>query len=203
MRDDATGRRAGRIVEVEAYDGPDDLASHARFGSTDRNRVMFGRPGVAYVYLVYGMYDCLNVVVGPDGRPSAVLIRAVEPLAGVGVMRHDLAALSRRRHAGRTEAGEARTVARLARVAEGRLAAGPGLTAGAFGIDTGWTGTDLCDPHAALRLERDPADQADRPAADAIVASPRIGVAYAGEWAGVPWRFVIAGNRSVSGRSAG
>ena len=203
MRDDATGRRAGRIVEVEAYDGPDDLASHARFGSTDRNRVMFGRPGVAYVYLVYGMYDCLNVVVGPDGRPSAVLIRAVEPLAGVGAMRHDLAAMSRRRRADRTEAGEARTVARLTRVAEVRLAAGPGLTAGAFGIDTGWTGTDLCDPHAALRLERDPADQADRPAADAIVASPRIGVAYAGEWAGVPWRFVIAGNRSVSGRSAG
>ena len=67
VRDDATGRRVGRIVEVEAYIGRDDRASHARFGRTARNAVMFGPPGQAYVYLVYGMYDCLNVVTEPDG----------------------------------------------------------------------------------------------------------------------------------------
>jgi DNA-3-methyladenine glycosylase len=74
-------------VEVEAYIGEDDRASHARFGRTPRNGVMFGRPGVAYVYLVYGMYDCLNVVTEPSGRPAAVLIRAVEPVAGIAEMR--------------------------------------------------------------------------------------------------------------------
>ncbi|HTK44549.1 MAG TPA: DNA-3-methyladenine glycosylase, partial [Patescibacteria group bacterium] len=73
VRDDATGRRAGRIVEVEAYIGEDDRASHARFGRTARNAVMYGPPGIAYVYLVYGMYDCLNVVTEPEGRPAAVL----------------------------------------------------------------------------------------------------------------------------------
>jgi DNA-3-methyladenine glycosylase len=89
VREDATGRRTARIVEVEAYGGPEDRASHARFGPTARNRVMFGPPGVAYVYLVYGMYDCLNVVSGPEGTAAAVLIRAVEPLEGVARMRAD------------------------------------------------------------------------------------------------------------------
>jgi DNA-3-methyladenine glycosylase len=79
-------RRAVRIVETEAYHGPRDRASHARFGPTPRAAIMFGPPGYAYVYLIYGRSHCMNVVTGPEGFPSAVLIRAGEPLEGC---RHD------------------------------------------------------------------------------------------------------------------
>jgi DNA-3-methyladenine glycosylase len=75
-------RRAARIVETEAYHGPRDRASHARFGPTPRAAVMFGPPGVAYVYLIYGTSHCMNVVTGAAGFPSAVLLRAAEPLEG-------------------------------------------------------------------------------------------------------------------------
>ena len=75
-------RRAARIVETEAYHGPDDLASHARAGKTPRAAIMFGLPGVAYVYLIYGTSHCMNVVTGPEGFPSAVLLRAAEPVEG-------------------------------------------------------------------------------------------------------------------------
>lgn len=77
------GERAGIIVETEAYLGPDDLASHARFGRTERNAVMFGPGGVAYVYLIYGMYDMFNVVTGAAGSAQAVLVRALEPARGL------------------------------------------------------------------------------------------------------------------------
>lgn len=75
-------RRAARIVETEAYHGPGDRASHARFGRTPRAAVMFGPPGHAYVYLIYGTSHCVNVVAGPDGFPAAVLVRAAEPIEG-------------------------------------------------------------------------------------------------------------------------
>jgi DNA-3-methyladenine glycosylase len=77
------GAQAGRIVEVEAYDGPADAASHARSGAKGRAAMMFGPAGYAYVYLIYGMHHCLNLVTGPEGYPAAVLIRALEPLEGI------------------------------------------------------------------------------------------------------------------------
>jgi DNA-3-methyladenine glycosylase len=77
------GERVARIVEVEAYIGPDDQASHARRGPTPRASIMFGPPGVAYVYLIYGMHHCLNVVVDREGYPAAILVRAAEPVSGV------------------------------------------------------------------------------------------------------------------------
>jgi DNA-3-methyladenine glycosylase len=164
---------------------------------------MFGPPGMAYVYLVYGMYDCLNVVTGPEGAASAVLIRAVEPLAGLERVRADRLAVSMRRRAGRSAAGIETARARLERTPDYRLASGPGMVAAAFGIDTSWTGRDLCTTDQPLRLERDSNDPADQVADDLVLATPRIGVAYAGpDWAERPWRFTIAGHRSVSGPAA-
>jgi DNA-3-methyladenine glycosylase len=171
--------RVGRIVEVEAYIGEGDLASHARMGRTARNAVMFGPPGIAYVYLVYGMYHCLNVVTEPAPTPAAVLVRAVEPLAGTGAMR---AARERFRH-------------RVVRAADARLAAGPGLVAAAFDIDRTSTGIDLCNPASPLRLEAPPAGE---PAPE-VVATPRVGIAYAGEpWVSKPWRLTVRDNPAVS-----
>lgn len=183
----------GRIVEVEAYIGTEDQASHARFGETDRNRVMFGPPGVSYVYLVYGMYDCLNVVTEPAGRPAAVLVRAVEPLEGIEAMRSArIEWLSRRR--GLSSEGVAREERRLRSIPIDRLASGPGLVTAAFSIDRSATGVDLCDPSSPLRLEAAP----DAKAVE-VVSGPRVGVGYAGaSWAAKPWRFAVAGNPAVS-----
>jgi DNA-3-methyladenine glycosylase len=194
--DDGTGPRIGRIVELEAYIGEDDRASHARFGRTKRNAVMYGPPGIAYVYLVYGMYDCLNIVTEPAGRPAALLVRAVEPLAGEPAMRS--ARLERWQARRRTgdPAAEAREARRLAALPAERLARGPGLVAAAFGIDRSLTGIDLTAPDSPLRLEPAPADEPP----PFVVASPRLGIGYAGApWTDVPWRFSIAGHPSVSG----
>jgi DNA-3-methyladenine glycosylase len=179
-------------VEVEAYIGEDDRASHARFGRTARNAVMFGPPGIAYVYLVYGMHECLNVVTEPDGRAAAVLIRAVEPVGGVARMR--AARLAHALRVASTDAARERARTRIAAIPAARLTAGPGLLAAAFSISRAQTGTDLLDPGSPLRLEA-----GDSPAR--IMQTPRIGIGYAAEpWRSMPWRFIDPDSPAVSGR---
>lgn len=186
VREDARGRRVGRIVEVEAYGGAEDAASHARARSGSRRIAMAAAPGSAYVYRVYGMHHCLNVVTGPVGAPSAVLIRAVHPLDGIGAIRAA-------RRGGLADGG--RTAERIARLPDVRIAAGPALVAAAFDVDASWTGADLCAPETPLRLEADAPPVPD----NGIVSGPRIGVAYAGEpWASAPLRFGLRGDPSLS-----
>ena len=192
VRDDASGRRAARIVELEAYIGEDDRASHARFGRTARNEFMYGLPGRAYVYLVYGMHDCLNIVTEPAGSPAALLVRAVEPLEGIERMRASRAdrTSSRRRLPSAT-----RWTADARIGNDARIAAGPGLVCAAFDLDRSLTGHDLFDPFGSVRLEPPPPGEAG----PSIVAGPRVGIAYAGApWTDVPWRLSIAGHPSVS-----
>jgi len=181
IREGSDGPRVGRIVEVEAYIGEDDAASHARFGRTARNAVMFGDPGRAYVYLVYGMHHCLNVVTEPVGRPAAVLIRAVEPETGIAAMRDARVSRTRTRPPATSR--------------DARLAAGPGLVAAAFSIDRSATGVDLCDPASPLRLALAPGE--DPPP---VEMTPRIGIAYAGEpWSSRPWRLLVPASPALSG----
>jgi DNA-3-methyladenine glycosylase len=161
----------GRIVEAEAYRGPEDRAAHSFGGRrTPRTEVMFGPPGYAYVFLVYGLHWHFNIVTTASGAPHAVLIRAVEPLAGVELMaqRRGLPPAHR------------------------DLTNGPGKLCMAFGIDRAAYGADLTE--APLFLY----DSAGRPARPRIARSPRIGVDYAGEWAARPWRFYDRDSPCVS-----
>jgi DNA-3-methyladenine glycosylase len=169
VRRHADGRRCSAvIVETEAYDGPADRASHARFGRTARTATMFGPGGRAYVYLVYGMHCLLNVVAGPDGAPGAVLLRAVAPLEGTTEM-------SARRRRGTASLD--------------RLAAGPALLTRALDVGLDLDGTDLTVP-GSLWLAPPSPEVAAALAAAGIVAGPRIGVAYAEPpWAELAWRF--------------
>ena len=195
-----TPDRVGRIVEVEAYGGPEDRASHARAGCTPRTAPMFGPPGHAYVYLVYGMHDCLNVVTGLDGEASAVLVRAVEPMAGIEAMRASSAvrALERRAHR-RTEQPRRQALAPdqagVGRLADHALACGPGRLCAAFEIDRTFGGRDLCAAGGALGLLRGtPPDPAS------IRRTSRVGVGYAlAPWDQITWRLALADSPSVSG----
>lgn len=148
--------RVTRIVEVEAYLGAHDLAAHSSKGVTGRTQVMFGPPGYAYVYLIYGMHHCVNVVTEPQGHGCAVLIRAVEPVQNV--------------------IGNTR---------------GPGLLCKAMGIDRRLNGHDL-ESDDFFIAER------DQETSFSIVRRPRIGVAYAGEWASRPLRLYIGGSDFIS-----
>ncbi|MBM3726689.1 MAG: DNA-3-methyladenine glycosylase [Acidobacteria bacterium] len=139
---------AGRIVEVEAYLGEGDLAAHAAHGLTARTRVLFGPPGHAYVYFIYGVHHCLNVAAEPEGVAGCVLIRAVEPVAGLETMRLHRPAARRSRD----------------------LANGPGKLTRAFGIGLGQNGLDLTDPASPLRIHAGHAQPR------VIETSPRIGI---------------------------
>ncbi len=180
MHDGPGGRVSGRIVEVEAYRGADDPASHAWRGPTPRNATMFGPPGHAYVYFTYGMHHCLNLVTEPAGRAAAVLIRALEPVDGIGRMR--------RRRGVREEE---------------RLARGPGNVARALGLTRAHDGLDLT--RGPLWVSDLPPERSGR----RILRSGRVGIRQAGErpWrfhlAGHP---CVSGARerpSASGRSTG
>lgn len=165
------GSTAGMIVETEAYLGGDDLAAHSARGITDRTRVIFGPPGHAYVYFIYGMYECLNLVAEPEGKPGCVLIRALEPVAGMELMRQ------RRPAARKVE----------------DLASGPGKLTLAMGITRVQNGTDVTrgalvvrEPKEGRRVE--------------IAVTERIGIRECADW---PLRFLVRGNRFVSGRTSG
>ncbi len=157
-------RVAGRIVETEAYIGPHDPASHGaeRIGRTARNQAMFGAPGIAYVYRSYGVHWCLNAVTHEREYPAAVLIRAVEPITGIAVMR-------RRRFGNVDHPGDR------------DLCSGPGKLAQAFAID------GSLDGHA---LQRPPLwiEAGVHYGAAAIVSGPRIGITKAADW---PLRFCV------------
>jgi DNA-3-methyladenine glycosylase len=179
------GERAGRIVEVEAYKGAIDPASHAFRGKTPRTSVMFGPPGFLYVYFTYGMHWCANVVTGPEGQASALLIRALAPLRGVDEMRR------------------ARPAARRDRDGRGRdLCNGPAKLCQALGITGAENGTDLLARHgrgptgaqAAVRLVDDGTPPPERPA-----QGTRIGIRVAMD---ERWRFWVAGDENVSRPSA-
>ncbi|MHB1738150.1 MAG: DNA-3-methyladenine glycosylase [Actinomycetes bacterium] len=164
----ATGQVVVRLVEVEAYGGADDPASHAYRGPTARNASMFGPPGTAYVYASYGLHWCLNVVCGAPGTPAAVLLRAGQVLSGVELARS-------RRPAARRDRD---------------LARGPGRLAAALGVDRSDDGRDLSDPASPLQVVRGPAVDQRR-----VSFGPRVGVGAAAER---PWRVWIAGEECVS-----
>ena len=166
---------SARIVETEAYNGIVDKASHAFGGRhTNRTSVMFGNGGHAYVYLIYGIHHLFNVVTNDHGTPHAVLIRGVEPLQGKSIM------LER--------AGKS--------VADATLTRGPGNVSKALGINTTHTGMALTEPPIII------ADDGFKVPADSIISTKRIGVDYAAEDAFLPYRFIVKGNKYVSGNKA-
>jgi DNA-3-methyladenine glycosylase len=172
VHETAEGRVAGCIVEVEAYRGPRDRAAHSAGGRrTARNETMYGEPGHAYVYFIYGMHHCLNVVTQPAGIPEAVLIRALQPVDGIALMR------ARRG---------------IADGPDWRLCRGPGALCQALGLTRAHDGIDLVT--GPLRI----LDAPTIPPAS-VGRARRIGVAYAGADALRPWRFLVRGSAAVSG----
>lgn len=172
VRDDGGQRLAGRIVEVEAYTGWGDMASHGHRGQTPRNAVMFGPVGVSYVYFIYGMYWLLNVVAKPPGvdYPAAVLLRALEPVEGLD---------------------------RMAERCPGRLptewASGPGRLTRALGIDGSLNGLDLTAEDSPLYFEP------GSPVPDeAVRTGPRVGINVPEPWRSKPWRFWVDGSPHIS-----
>lgn len=164
---------SGRIVETEAYAGEGDKASHAWGGRrTNRTEIMYGIGGTAYVYLCYGIHQMFNVVTNQQGVPHAILVRAAEPLAGIDIM------LQR---TGKKQL-------------DNTLTKGPGNVAKALGIFTRHTGLSLLGDELFI------ADDGFQVKKTDILATPRIGVDYAGADAALPYRFIIPSNPYVSGK---
>jgi len=162
---------SGIIVETEAYKGIEDKASHAFGGKyTNRTKVMYEAGGLAYVYLCYGIHHLFNVVTAPKGTPHAVLVRGIEPIEGLDIM------LKRR------------NMANL----KPNITAGPGALAKAMGIDRLLDSADLQESRIWIE------DKGLVFAEGQITASPRVGVAYAGDHALLPWRYYLKGNKFVS-----
>jgi DNA-3-methyladenine glycosylase len=153
-------RTSGIIVETEAYLGRIDKAAHSYRGRTARNASMFSDGGCAYVYFIYGMHYCVNVVAGVEDDPIAVLIRAIDPDEGIELMK-------------------------VRRGRDRDLCTGPGKLCKALAIDRALDGADLIDGEE-LFIERVRSRRAPN-----ILATPRIGIAYAEEWAAAPLRFVL------------
>lgn len=164
---------AGRIVETEAYNGPADKASHAWNGRrTARTEIMYHHGGVAYVYLCYGIHQLFNVVTNLTDVPHAVLVRALEPLHGIDDML--------------LRTGKKKVDFSLTR--------GPGNVSRALGINTRHTGADLTGNQLYIADDGFAVKRSD------IIATPRIGVDYAGPDALLPYRFILRGNANVSGK---
>ena len=160
---------AGIIVETEAYVGPEDKGAHSCGGvPTERTAVMYGEGGFAYVYLIYGMYSCFNVVANAKDKPEAVLIRAIEPIEGINLMK------TRRKTDNLYN-----------------LCSGPGKLCQALGITRFDSGADLCGDEIYI-LDKPLPENTE------IRVSPRINIDYAEEYRDVLWRFFLADNRFTS-----
>ena len=175
------GLAAGVVVEAEAYIGEDDPACHAAPGPTARNRLLYGPPGVAYVYLNYGIHYLVNAVTEAEGKPAAVLIRSLEPLHGLELMR------ARRHEPGRSVKGRSLRASSTA-VMDHDLCRGPGNLTKALGITLAQNGTTLSSNTLWIERGRRPAR---------ILWGPRVGIRVGVER---PWRCWIDGHPSVSGR---
>ena len=162
------GDRSGRIVEVEAYAGAEDPASHGFGGPTPRNEVMFGRAGHLYVYFTYGMHFCANVVCGGVGESSAVLLRALAPLTGLDEMRSARGPAAKR---------------------DRDLCSGPAKLCQALGLDRGQDGVDLVRGEEVGVFD----DGTSPPATPGV--SPRIGISVAVD---EPWRWFVPGDPNLS-----
>ncbi len=168
----ASIRRTARIVEVEAYLGEKDPAAHAAAGNTARTAVLFGPPGYAYIYFIYGNHYCLNVSCQPEGQAGSVLFRALEPLTGIEEMAH------------------ARSVEIGSPADLPKLTSGPGRLCEAFGITRARdNGCDLTTAASSLWIGD------DRYRTSAIRTTRRIGITKAAD---KPWRYLLAGNPFVS-----
>ncbi len=170
---------SGKIVETEGYVGPSDLASHASRGKTARTAPMFGPPGHAYIYLVYGLNFCFNIVTERENYPAAVLIRAIEPADGIDLMRRHRQSLNNKN-----------LNSQILNLKS--LTNGPGKLCQALKIDKSLNNFDLTKN--TLWLE----DRGLKIKPSEIVAAKRIGVDYAGKYKNKPWRFYLKGNPFVS-----